>query len=194
MTDGLRGNKLPLSQGLESDYRPVLSAPQKVDASITHRGFKGARALTMHGVWKGAMKCAFDSDSPTEPHSRNGFFVKFELLWANPPPSSGQAGAVAGQPTGPGPSQAGPKQGCAVCFFGLGACPVLCGLELQVAGLDLTVPANCSFPFLSSFGHSFSEAVMDRSGLSARCLISGRIIPWGPRCHSQSCPHLHLGQ
>lgn len=84
MTDGLRGNKLPLSWGLESDYRPVLSAPQKVDASITHRGFKGARALTMHGVWKGAMKCAFDSDSPMEPHSRNGFFVKFELLRANP--------------------------------------------------------------------------------------------------------------
>lgn len=146
MTDGLRGNKLPLSWGLESDYRPVLSAPQKVDASITHRGFKGARALTMHGVWKGAMKCAFDSDSPMEPHSRNGFFVQFELLRANPPqlrPGWGWGWPAHPPRPFPGWTQAGR------CSMFLWAGSMSCSLW-SAAGNRIRsyIPANCSFPFL----------------------------------------------
>lgn len=179
MTEGLRGNKLPLSRGLESDYRLVLSASQKVDASITQQGFKGARALTMHGVWKGAMKCAFDFTSPTEPHSRNGFFVKFELPWANLPPSSGAG-------WGPGWPAHLPSPSCAV-FPGSGSgSSSLSGWELQVRGADLVIPAGCAFPCLS-----WTQILCSLQGqvwphCKRACLMVGP--PLGARCHSWGRP------
>lgn len=80
MTDRLRGNKLPLSRGLESDYWPSAICPSESRRFNHSARLQRGKALTMLGIWRAAMKCAFDSESPNGAHSRTGFFVQLELL------------------------------------------------------------------------------------------------------------------
>lgn len=136
----------------------------------------------MHGVWKGAMKCAFDFNSPAEPHSRNGFFVKslsYPGQTCLPARAGGRAGAAAGPPTCPGPSLV------AVPWLGSGS-RSLHGWELQVRGSALVIPAGCSFPCLSRTQVSWSLQGRVWPCCKGACFVVGP--PLGARCHSWGCP------
>lgn len=83
MTDELRGNKLPLSRGLESDYRPRRYLPLRKETlpSLT----EASKGPDNRWAREGAMKCAFDSAQPGRARSRNGLFVQFGFPWAELP-------------------------------------------------------------------------------------------------------------
>lgn len=185
MTDGLRGNKLPLSWGLESDYSPGAICPSE------SRRFNHSPRLQRGEAWRcagseGAMKCAFDSESPSGAPFQKWFLCEVGVARQPCLLCAGRGGSCRGR--GGRSSTGWREQGLRGWVLARGVCAVPCGPEPQGAALGLTVPAGLLLP-----SSSRDTALPRRRGqvwLLWEAAVSLALFMAGPL----GCPYPCLGQ